>query len=286
MYSNYSIFQYQFCSGELEMGERPLKRKEALERVMIEDYLRENKLVFTSTKRNVEFKREYMWIPEPDGVVTVFKLGYERKSGVDKSLWSVKKLMDFPHCVIVISLKESSPYILVWGYENAFKSGNEVMEILADALETCFNGRGVSMSVTPINKDREAERWMKHMLGVYKKAKKHKEKTIAALNSFEARPAGGTSDFRSCIVDSEKADAIIALIRKYMKDKKEAQDIFMSVVAAVKAEVLLEPSWPEVASEFNLDETLRSSFYRLMRVGCKSYDSPAFGAVVKKFKAL
>ena len=287
MHSNYLIYKYQFGSGELDMGEYPLKRKEALERVMIEDYLRENRLVFTNIKRNLDYLLEYMWIPTPDGVVAVFKFGYERKCNASKSRWSIRKLVEFPHCVIVLSLKESSPYILVSGYEESFKSADKVMGVLSDALNTRFYGRGISISITPCDyHDIDAEDWGHDMLKVYQKANKHKEIISAMLNNSVNKRRQISCDFKTCVEDPEKADAIIALISKYMKGRKDPKDIFMSVAAAEKAQVIREPSWPEVSSGFHLDASLKSSYYRLMRVGCKSYDSPAFGRIVEKFKAL
>ena len=287
MFSNYSLFKYQFGSGELEMGECPLKRKNALERVMIEDYLRENRLVFTNIKRNIDYMREYMWIPTPDGEVTVFKFGYERKCNANKSRWSTRKLVDFPHCVIVLSLKESSPYILVWGFEESFKSADKVIGVLGDALNTRFYGRGISISITPCDHhDIDAEDWGHDMLKVYQKTRKHKEVISTLLHNSANKKRQISSDFKTCVEDPEKADAVIDMMHKYMKGKRDPKDIFMVVAAAEKAQVIREPSWPEVSSEFHLEASLKSSYYRLMRVGCKSYDSPAFGKVVEKFKAL
>lgn len=255
---------------------------------MIEDYLREDRFVFTSAKINLDYKHEYMWIPELDGVVSVFKFGYERNAGVDKSRWSLKKRMQFPHCTIVISLKESSPYILVWGYDNAFKSSAEVAEIIGNALNNSFKGRGLSLNLTLCEKnDPDAKRWFRYMLKVYKKAVKYKEITDKALKNYEeVKKTAALIDFRFCICNSEKSEKIIALIKKYMKGKTEPRDIFMPIAAAIASHVVRTPTWTEISSEFHLSETLESSFYRLIRNGCKSYESKAFLNIVKEFMAI
>ena len=286
---NYDIYRYQFASGELELGGRPpLRPKVALETVMIEDYLREDRFVFTSAKSNLDYKHEYMWIPELDGVVSVFKFGYERNAGVDKSHWSLKKRMQFPHCTVVVSLTVSSPYILVWGYDNAFKSSAEVAEVLGNALNTSFKGRGISISMTLCDKnDPDAKDWLQHMLKVYKKAEKYKKITDKDLKSYEKKKKQTPPvDFRSCVCNPEKSDKIIALIKKYMKGKTKPQFIFMPLAAAYKAGVIVL-SWPEIVREFKLSSSLRSSFFRLKQKDCNTYkNNSTFDRMVEEFRKM
>ena len=185
MQINYEIYKYRFAGGELELGGLPLKPKAALETVLIEDYLREHKFRFANARCKTDYIREYMWIPEPDGVVTVFKFGYQRHTSEDKSHWSLRRKMEFPHCVIVVSHRESSPFILIWGYEKAFKSANEVAELLGNALNSSFRGRGISINLSPCGDDEEADHWMKYMVKTYQKAKGHKNSTDRRLKDYE-----------------------------------------------------------------------------------------------------
>ena len=286
--TNYALFKYRFDSAELELGGRPLKPKDAIETVMWEDWRRINRFNFTSAKGKFDFKREYMWTPENDGAVSVFKFGYERQTRAAQSNWSLKNKMDFPHCVIVVSLKKSSPYILVWGYKKAFKSADEVIEIFGNALNGSFKGSGIFINISPCDKnDEEAKHWMDYMFKVYKQARKHKEATLKALDMYEdIKLHREPSSFRSCVVNPEKADQIIALIRKYMKDKTEAKDLFMPVAAAIDAEVIRNPSWKEMSSEFLLSDRFESSYYRLIREGCKTYSKSFYDKMVKAFKAI
>ena len=67
--SYYELFRYQYVSGELEFGRKPLpKHGMALETVMIEDFDNVEKLNFTCSKGNMNFTHEYMWIPDVDPV--------------------------------------------------------------------------------------------------------------------------------------------------------------------------------------------------------------------------
>ena len=287
MQINYEIYKYRFAGGELELGGLPLKPKAALETVLIEDYLREHKFRFANSRCKMDYIREYMWIPEPDGVVTVFKLGYQRHTSEDKSYWSLRKKMEFPHCVVVVSHRESSPFILIWGCEKAFKSADEVAELLENALNSSFRGRGISINLSPCGDDAEAGHWMKYMVKTYQKAKGHKNSTDRRLKDYERLKLKKTAaDFRSCVTDLDNADIIVSMIRKYMKGKLEPKDVFMPIAAAIEAKVIRRPTWPEVSSEFHLGESLESSFHRLTRDRCKTYFDSAFFNMVEKFRSI
>ena len=290
MKKNYSIIRYQFGSGELELGGRPfLKPKVALETVMMEDFLWENRLKFTNASEDTEFKTEYMWIPASDGVVTVFKLGYVHVTKVKSGYWDVRKKTDFPYCVVVLSTDDTSPFILVYGYDKAFKDATEVMGILSHAINGSFHGRGLSISLTLCDKnDQEAEDWATYMFKVYKKARQHKDATLKALRGYREKKKGKThDDFRECVVNHEKADAIITLIRKYMKGKTEPMDIMMPLAAAKAAGVISRPKWPATSKLFHLKDSLYSSFFRLTAYGCKTYQkNESFTMMVSKFKDL
>ena len=287
MHINYEIYKYRFAGGELELGGLPLKPRAALETVLIEDYLREHKFRFANARCKMDYIREYMWIPEPDGVVTVFKFGYQRHTSEDKSHWSLRKKMEFPHCVVVVSHRESSPFILIWGFEKAFKSADEVAELLGNALNSSFRGRGISINLSPCGDDAEAGHWMKYMVKTYQKAKGHKNSTDRRLKDYERLKLKKTAaDFRSCVTDLDNADIIVSMIRKYMKGRLEPKDVFKPIAAAIEAKVIRRPTWPEVSSEFHLGESLESSFHRLTRDRCKTYFDSTFFDMVEKFRSI
>ena len=270
--SYYELYRYQYVSGELGFGRKPLpKHGMALETVMIEDFDNVEKLQFTTSKGNMKFTHEYMWVPEPDGVVTVFKLRYERETG-------------FSHSVIVASLRPSSPFILIWGYD---KSLRWAYEALKNALNSAFKGRGIAFRMSPCKHDAEAERWMNYMWKTYEKAKKHKDSTTSMLKQYEGMTLSKpTADFRSCVNNSEKADAVIEMIGKYMKDKHEPRDIIRPIAAAIAADVIRKPTWLEITSQFHLNDRLESSYYRLIRDHCKTYSNSTFNHLAEEFRSL
>lgn len=288
MLDNYSLFKYQFTGGELVLGERPLAPKVALDMVMIEDFMRVNKLRFVDNADKRDMKREYLWTPEPDGRVTVFKLGYERERRVKDPYWNFKHVFDFPHCVVVLSTDHCLPYMLVTKQENDFENTDKVMGIMKSAINESLMGRGLSINIRPCDEnDDQAKKWADYMFDVFLGAQKHKEithnKIMDCRQKIMPKPL---PDFRSFVRDPDKADAVVALIEKHMRFKSEPQDIFMPIAAACKANVIKKPSWPATAYTFHLSDMLESSFYRLTRKGCKTYYDDDFEEVVKGFLTL
>ncbi len=289
MIENYSLFKYQFTGGELVLGERALNPKVALDVVMIEDFMRVNKLRFVDTTDKRDMKREYLWMPQPDGRVTVFKLGYERKKCVKDPYWNFKHVFDFPHCVVVLSTDLSLPYILVTKQENDFENTDKVMGIMKRAINKNLKGRGLSVDIRPCDEnDDQAKKWADYMFDVFLGAQKHKEITHNKI--MDCRQKINTSemppDFRSFVRDPDKADAVIALIEKHMRFKTEARDIFMPIVAALKAGVIKRPLWKATAYTFHLSDMLEPSFYRLIAKGCKGYYEDYFEVIVEEFLTL
>ena len=268
----YEMYRYQYVSGELEFGRKPLpKHGMALETVMREDFEHVEELIFTSSKGNANFKHEYVWSPKSDGVVTVFKLGHGRESG-------------FSFSTIVVSLRPSSPFILIWGHDKSLKWAYDALK---NALDSTFKGRGTLIRMSPCNQDAEALYWKDYMEKVYEKAKKHKDSTISKIKDFENIKLGKTApDFRSCINNYEKANVVIETIGRYMKVKHEPRDIFKPVVAAIAANVIRKPTWGEIASQFRLSDSLESSYYRLLREHCKNYFTTDFNQLVAEFRSL
>jgi len=289
MVEDYSLFKYQFMSGELVLGERALTPKVALDVVMIEDFQRENKLRFVDTADKRDMKREYLWVPKIDGRVTVFKLGYEREKRVKDPYWNIKHVFDFPHCVVVLSTDLSLPYILVTKQENDFNSANKVMGILKRAINKNLKGRGISIDIRACDKsDEKAEKWVEYMYDVYLGARKHKEITHDKIMDCRQKIITPETppDFRAFVRDPDKADAVVALIEKHMRFKTEPMDIFKPIAAAIKAEVINMPSWSATAYTYHLSDMLESAFYRLTRKGCKRYYEDDFEEMMKEFLTL
>ena len=84
---------------------------------------------------------------------------------------------------------------------------------------------------------------------------------------------------------SSKLNKVTCLINQLLEGTTETRDMIMPFRAAIEAGVSRHASWAEVKETFNLDEKLRSSYYRLIS-DPNTYNHPAFREIVSRFKAL
>lgn len=251
---SYKVFKYGFG-----LGEQTVQHDDVLCRVMIADFERKQRLQFKDPSGNRTFVHEYLWMDRDVPLVTVFKLGY------------VLKKTDFPHCVVVVSLKEDNPYIVIANYETAFESADEVAEILGDALNSSLATYGLSVSLSPCSEfDMDAEDWVEYMYKVYKTAKKHKLETQKALGSY--RRKDDKANLKACFIFEDKADDIVNLIHLFAKGKTEAKDIMRPFKAAMDAGVLRRLSYNEFGCFFDCVKVNRSSYYKYAKPDMKPYE--------------
>jgi hypothetical protein len=63
-------------------------------------------------------------------------------------------------------------------------------------------------------------------------------------------PLNSISPFTSAVIDTTKAEAVIALLRQLMEGKTKPKDVLMPVRAAMDAGVIRRPTWEEFYKEF------------------------------------
>lgn len=63
-------------------------------------------------------------------------------------------------------------------------------------------------------------------------------------------PLNSISPFTPAVIDTTKADAVIALLRQLMEGKTKPKDVLMPVRAAMEAGVIRRPTWEEFCQEF------------------------------------
>jgi len=63
-------------------------------------------------------------------------------------------------------------------------------------------------------------------------------------------PLNSISPFTSAVIDTTKAEAVIALLRLLMEGKTKPKDVLMPVRAAMDAGVIRRPTWEEFYKEF------------------------------------
>ena len=63
-------------------------------------------------------------------------------------------------------------------------------------------------------------------------------------------PLNSIPPFTPAVIDTTKADAVIALLRQLMEGKTKPKDVLMPVRAAMEAGVIRRPTWEEFCQEF------------------------------------
>ena len=281
---NQKIFKFKLNSREFTIGETAyIDSQDAFEAVFQEDALRINQLCFTNHDHGKLYMHEYMW--KPYGGVTVIKLGYVRETDPYESSWDFAKRTDYPHCVVVISLKAYNPYIAIIEYSPAFKHANDVANILSFTLDKALKRYGLSIAISPCD-EQPAKEWYVFMCKKYMDAKSYQQKTIESLENY-GKPLE-YDGIMSIACDKEKTPRIVNLLSQLMSVNEEPKEAIMPLMAAFKAGVIKrKPYYSEFSLWFPSIKCSESSYYRLTENENKYYkDNDAFNEIVKRFMAL
>ncbi len=283
IYMDKKIFKIQLYNRELTLGETVFaERFDAFEHVFKEDAMRINSLAFTDGKSSELFVHEYMWLPL--GGITNIKLGYLREIDVLEPFWDDTKETNYPHCVVLISLRNYNPYIAISNYDQAFKTADKVAEILVHTLDRALKRYGVGIKISP-NKDKKGEEWADFMVAEYLDAKLYQHHKIERLENY-GKPKERRG-LETIVIDYRKADIVIEKIRELMKGKTEPRDFMMPLTAAVKATVINEPTYGEFKRWFPEYSLSSTSYYRLIATDNKTFQKKrSFKKMVKLFEAL
>ena len=93
--------------------------------------------------------------------------------------------------------------------------------------------------------------------------------------------------FASTVVDAQKVDAIVALLRQLMEGKTKPKDVLMPVRAAMEAGVIRRPTWEEFCQEFGSNRLKsKTSFSDYTNPDNKPYAGADFEMMKDKFRRL
>ena len=100
-------------------------------------------------------------------------------------------------------------------------------------------------------------------------------------------PLNSISPFTSAVIDTAKADAVIALLRQLMEGKTKPKDVLMPVRAAKEAGVIRRPTWEEFCQEFESYRLKsKTSFSDYTNPDNKPYTGADFQMMKEKFRQL
>lgn len=100
-------------------------------------------------------------------------------------------------------------------------------------------------------------------------------------------PLNSTSPFTPAVIDTTKADAVIALLRQLMEGKTKPKDVLMPVRAAMDAGVIRRPTWEEFCQEFGSYRLKsKTSFSDYTNPDKSPYTGADFQMMKEKFRQL
>ena len=264
--------------------------REVLDNVFVRDSRRVKEIPFVYN--GVRYKRQYEWVFRGD--VAKILIGEKRKCGIVGAM-----------VYINYSRLRYEPYVAIVNHSDVFESIDVVAEMVARALTWVYEGHGIALYLEPwISKEEEPVQWGRdcneaHTLAATKGTlqvdeewdlktcvnqiiKTHTKKLDVSPPKKENAKE---KNFVSALNDKKKLEKVKALINELMEGATETRDIIRPFCAAIVSGVMRRATWAEVKESFNLEEKLRSSYYRLT-TDSSSYNCPAFDEIVARFKAL
>ena len=100
-------------------------------------------------------------------------------------------------------------------------------------------------------------------------------------------PLNSISPFIPAVIDTTKAEAVIALLRQLMEGKTKPKDVLMPVRAAMDAGVIRRPTWEEFYKEFGSYRLKsKTSFSDYTNPDKSPYTGADFQMMKEKFRQL
>ena len=158
------ILSYQLGKGGLPF----IERQGALERVLREDSLKEEEFCFASKDGGTSYVHEYLWYPNAN--ISVMRLGYVEN-------------YNYQYCIVVVSMDEMFPYIVVHDYQQVFKDAAEVEDTICYSLKKALGRCLECISISQCY-DEEAIKWVIHGYEVYQSAVTDKKRLETKLTNY------------------------------------------------------------------------------------------------------
>ena len=205
------ILSYELGKGELPF----IERQGALERVLLEDSRKEEEFVFASKDGGTTYVHEYLWYPNAS--ISVMRLGYMEKC-------------NYRYCIVVVSLNEKYPYIVVHDYMNVFKDAADAEKVicysLKKALGRCFECISISQC-----SDEKAKMWVIHGYEVYQSAVMDKKRLETKLTNYGKHKPNIKEYSDYLEVADDKKDVVMQNLHAHIDKNTSAKSVIMAIRA-------------------------------------------------------
>jgi hypothetical protein len=293
MKTTFNYFDCQFIPEQLYLGGHYcLQGKEALAKVMGEDFRLQKTLVLVHPRRHFAYYHEYVKSALKD--IYIIRVCNQRI--IQKSLenFHTKLEVDFPYLYVVVDFTGEQPLFRIENWEEVVKSTEEVASVLTYSMNFALQGYGWKLKLVPSKKKpRESK-----LLNMMKEKYLNMPRTMGELygkNFIEKlmpirteETPKNTTDFKSAIIYEDFADEVITLLHKSIKGKVRPKDIMRPIHAVIVAGVTHKITLKQFQSEFGniMDEHIYA-FRKYTSKSINDYDNDTMHEMlVQEFEKL
>jgi hypothetical protein len=291
MKTTFNYFDCQFIPEQLYLGEHTfLQGKEALARVMGEDFRLQKTLVLVHPRRQVAYHHEYVKSALKD--IYIFRVFNQRIVKKSMENFHTKLELDYPYLYVVADFTGEEPMFRIENWAEVVKSTEEVVSVLTYSMNVVLKGYGWKLKLVPSKRKPQESKLLNSMKEKYLNMPRtmgelYGQKCIEKLMPVKTEDTlKNTNDFRSAIIAEEYADEIMNLLHKFIIGKKNPKDIMRPFRAALYAGVLRKFTKDVFIEEFGdiLGNSI-SAIYKYTSKECFTYkDDPQYEEIMKVFK--
>jgi hypothetical protein len=205
------ILSYQLGKGGLPF----IERQGALERVLREDSLKEEEFCFASKDGGTSYVHEYLWYPNAN--ISVMRLGYVENC-------------NYQYCIVVVSMDEMFPYIVVHDYQQVFKDAAEVEDTICYSLKKALGRCLECISISQCY-DEEAIKWVIHRYEVYQSAVTDKKRLENKLTNYGKHKPNIKEYSDYLEVADDKKDVVMQNLHAHIDKNTSAKSVIMAIRA-------------------------------------------------------
>lgn len=224
MQTTFNYFDCQFIPEQLYLGEHTfLQGKEALARVMGEDFRLQKTLVLVHPRRQVAYHHEYVKSALKD--FYIFRIFNQRIVKKSMENFHTKLELDYPYLYVVADFTGEEPMFRIENWAEVVKSTEEVVSVLTYSMNVVLKGYGWKLKLVPSKRKPQESKVLNSMKEKYLNMPRtmgelYGQKCIEKLMPVKTEDTlKNTSGFRSAIIAEEYADEITDLLHKFMKGK-------------------------------------------------------------------
>ena len=289
---HFHLFDCQFDAEQLFLGGHCcLQGKEVLEKLFKEDFRNPRALLLVHPKKSFAYYHEY--VKSPQNKTYIIRVYNQRILKRAAAHFCTKLKLDHPYLLVIVDLTGEHPRFMIEKCEYVAESAEEVAQVLTHSLNFVLKGVGWKMKMksremrddsvplllrTTIENCLRMPRTLEELYGkdaidiIMPKVKKEKK---------------NTSDFRDVIIKKEKVEPMMVMLHRMIEGKTTPKETIKPIMAAIVANAIRRPTWPEFVAAFPHAICSKSSFERLTSLINNPYkDCKSFCELVETFKSL